>query len=104
MMIVMDITNPRTGHRYFLISNGPQTLGVMEAKNAASAEESIRLHLSAGQTFGALSARPAEPHEAIAWHLGCALWAAKHHHRSAWNELRGLLQEFFDRNPECQPK
>lgn len=90
---------------FFLIHNGPQVLGVLEAPDAQTAMAEVRLHLEAGQSYGDLGARPARPEEAVAWHLGRAIWSSRHlADQRVWVALRLAALDFCSAFPDCDPR
>lgn len=107
-----SVQNPNTGRRLFLISNGPQILGVGEFSDLTDALTSATVHLAEGERYGDLQARPASSAECIAWFLGQALWIAKSHpsrtssraDATAWLDLKNALLPFLRLYEECDPR
>ncbi len=104
------IQDQRTGGKLFLITNGAKVLGVISATDERAAQASVNVNLNAGETYGALRVRPAQAHEAVAWHLGSALIAARNHTSArfgqgeAWLPLKNALLVFLTAFPECDPR
>jgi hypothetical protein len=100
-----SIQQPNGTNTFFLIHNGPQVLGILEAPDAEVALAEVRLHLEAGQSYGDLGARRATPEEAVAWHLGHAIWSAKHlSDQRVWVALRLVALDFCRAYPACDPR